>query len=199
MCLNQPYMFTKDKRLRFTWCNEEMAELLNLDSPVQIVGKDDFDFTWSQQADLYRKRDALVLSGGRQNNLLEPQRRDRGVVQVMANKHPVLDRCGNVTRIMCFFSDIDTSICSPQSFSVLENGKLALGACYANSVLSRREYQVVKFIFKGIKPKEIQEKLNIKKSTYDSVVGRIKIKMGCKTVGDVIYSAIKTQLISVVL
>jgi len=38
------YLAVKDKNFQYTYCNDNIAKLHNLDSPKQIIGKSDSDF-----------------------------------------------------------------------------------------------------------------------------------------------------------
>lgn len=189
-----PKICTKDERSRFTWCSESMAELLNLESPHQIVGKTDADLIWRRQASLYWAGDALVLKGQHFSGIVEPQDQPNGFVKIIVSKSPVYNKQGAISGVMCFYTEADQDCQLPNEFNQQENGKLSLGPYYGHAVLSAREHQLLKFIVRGIKPQETQQKLGIQKGTYDTMVYRIKQKMGCKTVGDIIYSALKSGL-----
>lgn len=81
------------------------------------------------------------------------------------------------------------------SIHLLDNGKLSLGKHYNGSILSCREHQLMRQLVRGKKPKQIQEELNIKKSTYDSMIKRIQLKMHCHSRNEIIYSTIDSGLI----
>jgi|GEM_PF-1760271 len=196
-----PFMCRKNKRLQYIWCCERTAEFLGLDSPAQIIGKSDMDLaSWAKHADLFRSRDAVILDGLHQNNLLEPQNREDGIAMTLVTKNPIYTRDGSVDGIFCNFMPVE----DPTKFQrhtphSLKDGKLCLGTAYNNAILSPREHEILLLILKGVKPAVTQQRLQISRSTYDSTVKNIKLKMSCDTVGDIIYSAIQTQLISTIL
>lgn len=189
-----PKICTKDKQSRFTWCSESMAELLSLESPSQIIGKTDADLIWHRQAPIYWAGDAEVLKGQHVSGLIEPQDQPDGLVKIIVSKSPVYNKCGEISGVMCFYTEMDKDYELASQFKCHKNGKLSLGAFYGHSTLSIREHQVLKLILHGLKPRGIQQQLNIQKGTYDTLVYRIKQKMGCQTVGDIVYSAIKSGL-----
>lgn len=191
------YIIRKDRHYRFTWCNEAFANIADLDSPSAAVGKSDEQMIWHDQAVLYRRGDHLALQGKHQGNFIEPQMRQEGLCTIMANKHPIYDKNGNIKEVMCSFTNIENVSMIKKRFAFLEDGRLSLGSAYDDAILSCREYEVLHLIFQGLKPKTIQTQLNIKKSTYDSLINRIKIKMGCATIGDILYSAIQTHLVHI--
>lgn len=196
-----PYMCRKNKKLEHIWCCEQTAEFLDLDSPIQIIGKTDIDLPpWAKHSDIFKTRDAAILNGSHQNNLLEPQSRNDGIEVSLVSKNPIYTRDGTIDGIFCTFTPLyDPSRFCQHSPHVLEGGKLCLGKAYNNAILSPREHEILVLILKGIKPAITQLKLQISRSTYDSTVKNIKQKMNCDTIGDIIYSAIETQLISTIL
>lgn len=191
-------LFAKDKNSIYTWCNEKTAEVLGLDSPSQVVGKKDHDLIWHKHATLYLAGDAIILKGHHQNNVHEPQTRlDHPTLHeahTMTTKSPVYDKTGNICGILGFFTDPIVSEPIRNNFELSDNGSLCLGHYYNHSTLSKRECDILMLVLKGTKPHISQQTLGITKSTYDSLIGNIKRKMGCTTTGDIIYSSIQSGL-----
>lgn len=198
-------LFFKDRRLRYSWCSEHMAAILGLDSPHQIVGKVDSDLIWKKHAKFYRERDKAVIDRQQQLCLLQPQIRQQPdsteTLNVIVNitKNPMYDRSGSIVGIVGFFTEPIDSDLTKDLFYFDDQGRLSLGSFYGHSTLSKREHELLKCCLKGLKPQSIQAIMGIKKSSYDSIVHRIKHKMGCKTIGDVIYSSIKSGLAQVII
>ena len=74
-------VFWKDKDLRYLGANTALARDGGFDSPDEIIGKDDYDMAWSDQADLYRADDLAVLEDGPRDTWLrgaadDPERRN---------------------------------------------------------------------------------------------------------------------------
>ncbi len=196
-----PFMCRKNGKLKYVWCCERTAEFLDLDSPAQIIGKTDLDLpSWAKHSDLFEARDAVILRGSHQNNLLEPQDREDGIKMSLVSKNPIYTRNGSIDGVFCTFAPVsDPSRFHRHTAHILKGGKLCLGTAYNNAILSPREHQILLLILQGTKPAVTQKNLQISRSTYDSTVKNIKHKMSCDTIGDIIYSAIQTQLISVIL
>jgi len=197
-------LFFKDRHLRYSWCSESMADILGLDSPHQIVGKTDSDLIWKKHAEFYRERDKAVINRQQQLCFLQPQIRKHPNsiepldVIVYTTKNPLYDRDGNTAGIVGFYTEPVDNDFTKDLFYVDNQGRLSLGSYYGHSILSKREHELLKWCLKGLKPKDIQAIMGIKKSSYDSIIHRIKHKMGCKTIGDVIYSSIKSGLAQVI-
>lgn len=83
-----------------------------------------------------------------------------------------------------------------EAISLGPNGKLHLGSHYDGATLSIREFQLFKQLILGKKPKHIQEKLGIRKSTYDTMLSRIQTKMQCKNKHELLYSSVNSGLIT---
>ncbi len=57
-------VFWKDRDLRYLGCNRLFAQDAGLQSYKDLLGKDDFQMTWRDQAELYRADDFAVMQSG---------------------------------------------------------------------------------------------------------------------------------------
>ena len=57
-------IFWKDKLLRYLGCNPLFAHDAGLAHPEELIGKDDFQMGWREQAELYRADDRSVIDSG---------------------------------------------------------------------------------------------------------------------------------------
>ncbi len=57
-------IFWKDKNLVYLGCNTPFAHDAGFTCPEDIVGKDDFQMGWKDQAELYRAADRQVIESG---------------------------------------------------------------------------------------------------------------------------------------
>ena len=55
-------VFWKDTNSVYLGCNKNFAHDAGLDSPQEMIGKDDYAQTWKDQAELYRSDDKQVMS-----------------------------------------------------------------------------------------------------------------------------------------
>ena len=67
-------IFWKDKNLVYLGCNVQFARDAGFSSPADVIGKDDYQMGWREQAELYRRDDCEVIETGRSKLLIdEPQ------------------------------------------------------------------------------------------------------------------------------
>ena len=57
-------VFWKDLQLNYLGCNQNFANDAGLNSPEEIIGKNDYELGWSDQAELYRADDRQVIETG---------------------------------------------------------------------------------------------------------------------------------------
>ncbi|HEY9884180.1 MAG TPA: PAS domain S-box protein, partial [Thermosynechococcaceae cyanobacterium] len=101
-------VFWKDQDFRYLGCNRLFAQDAQLESPEQIIGKDDFELAWKESAHLYRADDEAVMHNGRSRiNHEEPQIRDNGtMLWVRTSKIPLRDETGTIVGVFGTYEDI---------------------------------------------------------------------------------------------
>jgi PAS domain S-box-containing protein len=101
-------VFWKDKDLNYLGCNCLYADDAGLDSPEEIIGKNDFELAWAKQAELYRSDDRQVIESGIPKlNYEEPQTTpDGSQIWLRSSKIPLRDKEDNVTAILGTYDDI---------------------------------------------------------------------------------------------
>ena len=84
-------VFWKDKNLNYLGGNASFAKDAGFSDPKDIVGKNDFEMGWSNQADLYRADDQFVIDSGKPRlNIEEPQTTPDGkTIALLTNKIPL--------------------------------------------------------------------------------------------------------------
>ena len=105
-------VFWKDRNLRFIGCNKAFADDAGLADSSAILGRDDFQMSWSAVAARYRADDRRVISTGMPLlNYEEPQvKADGRELWMRTNKVPLRDREGNVVGILGTYEDITERI-----------------------------------------------------------------------------------------
>jgi len=83
-------IFWKDRNLVYIGCNYEFAKDAGFSDPKDIIGKDDYQLGWHQQAELYRTADLKVIESGIPRlNIEEPQTSpDGNEITLLTNKIP---------------------------------------------------------------------------------------------------------------
>lgn len=101
-------IFWKDKNLIYLGCNMIFARDAGFSDPKDIIGKDDFQMGWLDQAELYRSGDRQVMESG--DSILlneEPQTTPEGKTKIMlTNKMPLRNSIGEIYGILGTSMDI---------------------------------------------------------------------------------------------
>ncbi|MEM9163884.1 MAG: PAS domain S-box protein, partial [Cyanobacteria bacterium P01_F01_bin.4] len=102
-------VFWKDRAFRYLGCNQHFAKDAGLDSPAQIISKDDFSLIWAESsASLYRADDVDVMENEIVKiNYEEPQHRaDGSQAWLRTSKIPLHDDQGQVIGVLGTYEDI---------------------------------------------------------------------------------------------
>ena len=101
-------IFWKDKNLVYLGCNTPFACDAGFSRPEEIVGKDDYQMGWRDQADRYRGDDREVIETGRSKLLIEePQTTPDGkVITLLTSKVPLRDSNGEVFGVLGTYLDV---------------------------------------------------------------------------------------------
>jgi len=101
-------LFWKDKNFIYMGCNKAFAQDAGLNSPEEIVGKNDFELSWKKTAPLYRSDDTEII---RKNiskiNYEEPQVRENGSsLWLRTTKIPLQNKQGEIIGLFGSYEDI---------------------------------------------------------------------------------------------
>ncbi|MCX6268634.1 MAG: PAS domain S-box protein [Bacteroidetes bacterium] len=101
-------VFWKDMNLVYLGCNKSFANDAGYSNPTDIIGKDDHQLTWSNQADLYRKDDRHVIDSGCSKLLIEePQTTpDGNTITLLTSKIPMRNSKGEIIGVLGTYIDI---------------------------------------------------------------------------------------------
>jgi len=101
-------VFWKDRNFNYLGCNRPCALDAGLQSPEEIIGKNDFELSWRETADLYRADDTLVMEQGSPKlNFEEPEKKpDGSSMWLRTSKLPLRDREGKVIGVIGTYEDI---------------------------------------------------------------------------------------------
>lgn len=104
-------VFWKDLDSSYLGCNRPFAFDAGLQSPQEIIGKNDFEMGWAEYAELYRSDDRLVMRTGRPKiGYEEPQTTPDGSrMWLRTNKVPLRDAEGNIRGVLGTYEDITAS------------------------------------------------------------------------------------------
>jgi len=101
-------IFCKDIYLNYLWCNKLFAEDAGRKTPQDVIGDNDYNMNWSEQADQYRKDDTeIMLSEKPRIGYEELQTKpDGSKIWLRTSKIPMFDNDHRVIGIMGTYEDI---------------------------------------------------------------------------------------------
>ncbi len=101
-------VFWKDNNLIYLGCNTLFAQDAGLADPKDIIGKDDYQMVWRDQAELYRDDDRRVIESGSSKLLIEePQTTPEGnTITLLTSKIPLLSSTGEISGVLGTYMDI---------------------------------------------------------------------------------------------
>ncbi|MBN2385480.1 MAG: GAF domain-containing protein [Anaerolineales bacterium] len=105
-------VFWKDRDLNFLGANRPFALDAGLESPEDLIGKNDYQMIWAEQADLYRADDRQVIESGEAKvNYEEPQASPSGdIIWLRTSKAPLRDSSGEIRGVLGTYEDITESM-----------------------------------------------------------------------------------------
>lgn len=101
-------VFWKDKNLVYLGCNAAFARDAGFANPKDLIGKDDYQMAWRDQAELYRGDDRQVIESGNSKLLIEvPSTTPDGkTTTILTSKVPLLNSKGEIIGALGTYMDI---------------------------------------------------------------------------------------------
>ncbi len=101
-------IFWKDRESRYLGCNTAFARDAGLSSPPELIGRDDFQMGWRDQAALYREDDRRTMASDMPKLAFEePQTTPDGKeIWLRTSKVPLHDAQGSVIGVLGIYDDI---------------------------------------------------------------------------------------------
>jgi PAS domain S-box-containing protein len=133
-------IFWKDVSSNFLGCNMAFAKDAGYSSPQDLIGKNDFQLSWKDQANSYREDDLKVIRSGESKiNYEEPQTTPTGkTIWLNTNKVPLLDNSGTIIGVLGTYLDITDQ---KQAFEELKRKNKDLEII--NSTMVDRELKMI--------------------------------------------------------
>ena len=136
-------VFWKDKNLVYLGCNAIFARDAGFADPKEVIGKDDYQMGWREQAEKYRDDDRQVIESGCSKLLIEePQTTPEGnTITLLSSKIPLRNSQGEISGLLGTYMDItvrkrlEAQLFQSQKMETV--GKLAGGIAHEfNSILT---------------------------------------------------------------
>ncbi len=101
-------IFWKDTNLNYLGCNSIFAKDGGRNSTEELIGKNDFDMSWKEYAELYRKDDQEVITSKKPKlDFEEPQTTPTGdKIWLKTSKMPLTNQQGEIIGILGMYEDI---------------------------------------------------------------------------------------------
>jgi PAS domain S-box-containing protein len=101
-------VFWKDRNLFYLGCNSIFARDAGFADPKDVIGKDDYQMGWREQAELYRADDRQVIESGCSKFLIEePQTTSEGnIITLLTSKIPLRNSNGEIGGVIGTYYDI---------------------------------------------------------------------------------------------
>jgi len=101
-------VFWKGKDLVYLGCNAAFARDAGFSDPQDVIGRDDYQMSWRDQAERYRADDRQVIESGRSKLLIEePQTTPEGkAIVLLTSKVPLRGPQGEVVGVLGTYMDI---------------------------------------------------------------------------------------------
>jgi PAS domain S-box-containing protein len=101
-------VFWKDRNLSYLGCNKALAIDAGLNDPAEIIGKNDYELSWRETAELYRADDKLVMEHATPRLNFEEtlSRPDGSLMWIRTSKLPLRDREGKVIGVIGTYEDV---------------------------------------------------------------------------------------------
>jgi PAS domain S-box-containing protein len=103
-------VFWKDLDSNYLGCNRSFARDAGLQSPEELIGRNDFEMGWAEQAERYRADDRLVMeTGSPKLGYEEPATVAGDTIWLRTNKVPLLDAESGIKGVLGTYEDITES------------------------------------------------------------------------------------------
>jgi PAS domain S-box-containing protein len=159
-------IFWKDMKLNYLGCNKAFAQDAGKTRTEDVVGKDDFQMGWKDQADLYRKDDMAVITSKKSKiDYEEEQTTPTGSkIWLNTNKVPLSDDNGKIIGVLGTYIDItDRKLTDNKLRESLENtNERTADVEKINKLMLGRELKMIEL---KAKVEELTKKLERTNST----------------------------------
>jgi len=102
-------VFWKDKNLVYLGCNAIFAKDAGFSDAKEVIGKNDYQLSWHDEAESYRNDDLQVIQSGNPKLLIEEIQTKPGggqTITLLTNKIPLRDSSGEIIGVLGSYLDI---------------------------------------------------------------------------------------------
>ena len=115
-------VFWKDRELRYLGCNPAFARDAGVQDPLDVVGRDDYQMGWANEAELYRADDQSVMATGVAKLAYdEPQTTPDGrAIWLRTSKVPLRNPAGEIIGVLGMYEDVSHEKATEQALRTSE-------------------------------------------------------------------------------
>lgn len=191
------FMGWKNRDLTYAGCNANLATMLGLQCPDNIVGltdRDLRDFT-EESYQFHHHNDLLALSG-KTVHCLHQSTTFNGEGLFTIIKKPLIDNEKKIIGIIYHCTPMQTTA----SLSMMQQDKRNLVAMPAANInkLSAREMECLFYVLRGKTLKEIAIMLQLSRRTIETYFENIKNKFGCTNKTELLVQAISKGYMNII-
>jgi len=163
----QVRVFWKDLEGNYLGCNQLFANDAGRKKPEDLIGDNDFNMSWAEQAELYRNDDKLVIETGTPKiNYEEPQSTPAGItIWLRTSKFPLRDKEGLIYGVLGTYEDITKQ---KKTKEALEESERRFRSTVESSPMGMHFYQLtekIRLVFTGANP-AADRLLNVDNSVF---------------------------------
>ncbi|MFA5329768.1 MAG: PAS domain S-box protein [Prolixibacteraceae bacterium] len=124
-------VFWKDRNLVYLGCNKIFAHDAGYTDPSKIIGKDDFQMGWKDQAEMYRSDDLFVIENGKSKLLIEESQTtpEGKTITLLTSKIPLRGFNNEIIGILGTYIDITERKQSEEEIIILAHSLKSVSEC----------------------------------------------------------------------
>lgn len=173
-------VFWKDRQSVFLGCNLKTAQAAGLNSPIEIIGKTDYDLPWSlEETEIYRADDREVMESNQAKlGVIETQKLANGTtIWIETNKLPLYNLNDEVIGVLGTYQDI-----SDRKRAELERDQLLQELSQLNSELEQANHQLEEYSL--TLEQRVEERTNELQNAQERIMAQEKLaSLGTLTAG----------------
>jgi len=185
-------VYWKDKQGKYLGVNNKYLLENNMKSQKDVIGKNDNNFVWEENAPKIMAHDKEVMLSRKKHIYFEVIKAVSGDFyrNYLSYKIPLLSRSGKIIGIFGMslllnennaidFNNINGDIVSLFIGGVSTRSELILPTTKLQSFLTQRQEQCLYFMAKGMTMKQIAHAIGLSPKTVEHHIDALKIKLNC--------------------
>ena len=195
-------VFFKSNEFTYAGANLRLLEFAKLKKFKDVIGKNDFNLPWSENAKTYREIDHNVISGKEQKIAMKVRIASGELKPAIQRKKPLRDiATGEILAVMVVMEEskidfINSTLDFDQGKYLSEITTQYMVSSYdcKGYDLSTRESECLFYLLRGMQSKAIGKRLGLSPRTIEKFIDKLKVKFKCHYKTELIEKAIEQGL-----